>query len=207
MSAAIFSTTKGRGCVVWFDKQPHESFLLFACAYNNFRVWECFLWAALIRLCLTVSDMCHVLCWHWDWEKGYGTDWFKQGHCEAPGINVDSFGPGIMYLPRLQSTHCTYCVSFFTKYRSFRSNKKSIQSCLIQWLACYTLIPFQYQLYNRMDDTWTSDMITALKEKLRNIINFLQFNLSTYSLCLYQILWQTIKVVKKFPSKPQMSTW
>lgn len=44
------------------------------------------------------------------WREGCRTDWFILGHCEAPGIHVDGFGPDIMYLPRLQSTYCT-CVS------------------------------------------------------------------------------------------------
>lgn len=45
--------------------------------------------------CLTVADMCHVLCWH----AGRAWDWLVHaGSWGAPGIHVDSFCPGIMNL-------------------------------------------------------------------------------------------------------------
>lgn len=86
-------------------------FLVFAWTHNDSRAQVCFICVAVTRLCLTVSDMRHVWCWH----REYGTDWFTQGRCEAPGIHVDSFCPDIMHPPRLQSSHCTYCMSLAKK--------------------------------------------------------------------------------------------
>lgn len=99
VSAAIFSRTKGGKCVLLFVKQPHESFLVVCLCVQWFQGTSVFY--------LHCSDMVvldsfwHVLRWHWDEEKGYGADWFIQGHCETPGIHVDSFSPDIMCLLRL----------------------------------------------------------------------------------------------------------
>lgn len=91
-------------------------FLVFAWTHNDSRAQVCFICVAVTRLCLTVSDMRHVWCWH----REYGTDWFTQGRCEAPGIHVDSFCPDIMHLPRLQSSHCTYCMSLAKKKKKLQ---------------------------------------------------------------------------------------
>lgn len=93
VSAEIFSRTKEKLCCLACQ----------TCAYNDFMVQMYFLWGALKWLCLTIADMCHVLCWHWDEEKGYGTERFIQGHCGAPGIHVVIFVPDIIHPSGLEA--------------------------------------------------------------------------------------------------------
>lgn len=51
-------------------------------------------------------------------------------------IHVDSFGPGIMYLPRPQSTHCTYtaCISFNHSLQNITGSDGSVRlfSCDVE---------------------------------------------------------------------------
>ena len=157
VSAAIFSRTKGRRCVLLFVKQPHESFLLFGLSIQWFQGTGVFYWS---RCDMAAPDsFWHVSCLMLTLRRRERIrDWLVRtvlGHRGAPGIHVDRFGAAIMFLSqRIQSTHCTHCFSqwqpFFTKYYRFRSNK-TIQSSLVHLFDCYIFIYFSNLFFN-----WTN---------------------------------------------------
>lgn len=74
---------------------------------------------APVRLWLTLSDMRHVLC-----VNRCRNDRLMEGHREARGIRVDSFGPDITYLPGLQHTLYLLYVSVASDLKKKRKEKK-----------------------------------------------------------------------------------
>lgn len=136
--AAIFSRTKGeKMCTLVLSNSPVS---LFCCLLVHTMIsgHTGFIWAALTWLCLTVCDMCHVSCWHWDGGKGYG-DWLVRTRSLRSSRNPCWW---------LWSWHHVSPQGFrattvhTTALNITASQKKNTQSCLIQSFSCYILISF-----------------------------------------------------------------
>lgn len=126
-----------RRCGVLFVKQLHKSFLGFVDTMDFRASLQQCQRIAPVQLWLTLSDMCHVLCVNWCREKGCRNDRWMEGHREARGIRVDSFGPDIMYLPGLQHTLYLLHVSVASDLKKNNKKNQDPFTVIICLLVCF----------------------------------------------------------------------
>lgn len=164
VSATIFNRTEGRRCVCSFVKLPHEFYAVCVsvswCLLEHTMIpgHKFVLFALLWLGCAWQFLTCVMTCA--DTETEYGTDWFTQGRCEAPGIHVDSFCPDIMYLPMLQSSHCTYCMSLATGSDQIRQSFSLMSpSWWFLFSTCFT-VTTEYMTHESNESSFAFDSST-----------------------------------------------